>query len=280
MHRKQVYRDPWPKFEDFDVKAYSLELRAPAAKQWMRRAREELGSVYEFTALTHALSSLRPPVEVLGGLSRLITDEVRHAEMCGRMATACYPEGLAQEDEPLRWLPPRMPYAEPPIFDPISGDSQPILRWASDVVMTSCCIGETLSRPLFESVAIVTTDPVCEQVIRQILRDEHLHATFGWETLGFLIPELTDASREWLQRQLAIRLRGFESGAAGGFTPQDLAGTEVQIERGEGPNLGTLTARQYAQIFYSTLETVIFPRFSELGLDPLKAWTERSTSGT
>ena len=55
---------------------------------------------------------------------------------------------------------------------------------------------------------------------------------------------------------------------------------EATIERLDEDNLGTLNSRQYAQIFYSTLESVIFPRFIELGLDPLKAWAERGVASS
>jgi len=280
MHKKQVHREPWPDFTSFQSSRYPLEIRRAAALQWMRRAREELGSVYEFTSLSHALCRVRVPVEVLGGLSRLITDEVRHAEMCGRMALACYPEGAANEPELLAWRVPKMPYPEPPAFDASSDNLMPTLRWASDVVLTSCCIGETLSRPLFEAVATVTTEPVSEQVIRQILRDEHLHAAFGWETLRLLFGALDESSRAWLQNRLGRRLAGFELGCAGGHTVEELAGTEVSIERLDEDNLGTLSSRQYAQIFYSTLESVIFPRFTDIGLDPLQAWSERGAASS
>jgi len=191
------------------------------------------------------------------------------------MAHACYPEAVEREPGLLAWEAPRMPYPDPPDFDSGTDELMPTLRWAADVVLTSCCIGETISRPLFEAVATVTTEPVSEQVIRQILRDEHLHAAFGWETLRFLFHELDDSSQEWLQARLGRRLAGFELGCAGGHTVEELAGTEVVIERLDEDNLGTLNSRQYAQIFYSTLESVIFPRFIELGLDPLKAWAER-----
>jgi len=75
---------------------------------------------------------------------------------------------------------------------------------------------------------------------------------------------------------LANRLAGFEMGCSGGIKIEDLVDTEVTILRGTEPNLATLTTREYAQIFYSTLETDIFPRFTALGMDPMLAWAERS----
>ncbi len=278
IHRRQVHRDDWPDFEAFDASAYDLELRRPAARQWMRRAREELGSVYEFTAVSHALTACRVPLELLGSLSRLITDEVRHAELCGRMGRACWPEGLEASAEIFDFPPPRMPFSEPPVLDREADDPAPLLRWAADAVLCSCCIGETLSRPLFESAATVCTDPICEAVLRQILRDEHLHATFGWEALGELWERLADEDREWLQGRLSKRLAGFERSCAAGVDLADLAGTEVAIEPGDPnePNLAMLSKHQYAMVFYATLESEILPRFDALGLDAEAAWAARA----
>ena len=84
--RAQIDRAPWPDFEAFDASAYPLPLRERAARQWWRRAREEYGSIHEFTQVAHALTTLRAPIGVLGALARLIGDEVRHASLCARLA--------------------------------------------------------------------------------------------------------------------------------------------------------------------------------------------------
>jgi hypothetical protein len=216
-------------------------------------------------------------MEILGALSRLITDEVRHAELCGRMARACWPEGPAEAPETFAWTPPRMPFPEAPRRDAKTGDVEPIYRWAADAILCSCCIGETLSRPLFESVATVCTDETCEAVIRQILRDEHLHATFGWEALAEILPRLSPESRAWLEAQLARRLGGFEKGAVHDVTLEELAGHELVLEPGDPahPNLAMIDRRDYAMIFYATIETEILPRFAELGFDARAAWANR-----
>jgi len=275
IHVQQVHRDDWPDFDAFEVSRYSLGLRVRAARQWIRRAREELGSVYEFTAVGHALAEARVPIEILGGISRLVTDEVRHAELCGRMAHVTWPEAAPGD---LDFTRPSMPFPEPPSCKDAPSEVEPLLRWAADAILCSCCIGETLSRPLFEAVATVCTDPVGEAVIRQILRDEHLHATFGWETFAELWPRLTDESRSWLGERLSRRLAAFERGAASGVSLEDLAGTEITIEPGDPaePNLALLTKEQYATIFYATLEHEILPRFEQIGLDARGAWARRS----
>ena len=274
LSRTQILRDPWPAFETFEADRYPRALRERTARQWWRRAREEYGSIHEFTALSHVLCEVRAPIDLLGGLSRLITDEVRHAELCATMARALLPDVAAETV--YDWAPPKAPWPTPPLE---GGDRMALTRWAADVVLCACCLGETLSRPLYEALATVTTDPVPEAVVRQILRDEHLHATFGWEALTFLLTELDEPSIEYLQKRLSKRLAGFEHTCTPeGKSIEAFAGTEVVIEPpgpDASPNLGLLDPEVYATIFYATLESEILPRFDELGFDAMRAWQER-----
>ena len=100
MHRNQVRRDPWPEFEAFDHSAYPEALLQEAHENWAERARAEHGSVHQFTQVAHALCVARAPLEIQGALARLITDEVRHAELCARMAELCVPAGASPEPWP------------------------------------------------------------------------------------------------------------------------------------------------------------------------------------
>jgi hypothetical protein len=128
---------------------------------------------------------------------------------------------------------------------------------------------------MLEALVVVTTEPVAEAVSRQIVRDEHLHATFGFEALALLLPRMSEQARAALQQQLAADFAGFERSVCGEIRIADVANTEVVVERG-APNLGILSERQYAVIFYSCLESEIFPKLRALGLDPDAAWRVRS----
>ena len=266
IHHKQIDRDPWPRYDAFDTALYPIELRRHAAGVWARRAREEHKSVLEFSMLLRTACILDLLVEVLGSLARLITDEVRHVVLCEEMAKTCLPEDPPGRERGVTTWP------EPP---PRDAPEQALVQWAADGVITSCCLGEELSRPLYEASATVTTDPVCEEVLRQILRDEHLHATFGWELMTLLMDRATTETRAQLQSRLAITLTGYERTCSAGLRIEDLAGTEVVIERGEEPNLGMLSPRQYATVFFATLEAEVFPKLASIGLDPHRAWRER-----
>jgi hypothetical protein len=270
MHRVQVHREPWPVFASFDVARYPAPMRRAAAIQWAGRARAEHGSIHQFTQLGHALANARVPLSIHGALARLVTDEVRHAELCADMALACWPEGKSESPAVFDWPPPRAPWPDPPA----ASDEVALLGWAAEAIAVACCLGETMSRPMLEAIAVVATDPLAEACARQILRDEHLHATFGWEALAFLWPQLDDPRRASLHRRVAKAFSGFEATTACGIPLVDVVGKELEVERGE-PNLGTLTDLQYAMIFYATLEQEILPKLEAIGIDAKRAWAER-----
>lgn len=276
MSRRQIERAPWPDVEGFEPERYPRDLRERSARQWWRRAREEYGSIHEFAALSHALTGARAPIDLLGGLARLITDEVRHAHLASAMAQALVPE----VSELPEWAPPAAPFAPAPRLGE-GGDAEALLRWSADVILCSCCIGETLSLPLYRALAMGITDPVPRSIVEQILRDERLHSIFGWEALELLLPSLSEASRSWLQARLAKRLGGFEKSCTGGISLAELAGREITIEPpgpDAPPNLGLMDNRVYAMIFYATIESEVLPGFERLGFDASAAWAQRSAS--
>lgn len=273
MHVHHVHREPWPAFTEVDASGVDTAIVAHATREWASRARNEYGSVHQFAGLAQALAEARAPVTILGALTRLQTDEARHVELCAELARAY--AGGAAEALPA-WPVPRAPWADAPRVR--SEQDLPRVRaWAAEVTLSACCIGETLSVPMLEAIAVVATEPTARDVARQILRDEHLHATFGWELLGWLLPQLDAAGRAQLDTVLPRVLAGFEESTCGPFRAADLAGstTEVTPPAPGVANLGTLDARTYAAIFYATLEREIFPRFDALGLEPLRAWAAR-----
>lgn len=274
IHRAQVHREPWPAFEQFDPSAWPSEQRRAAALQWAGRARAEHGSVQQFAGVAHVLATAQIELELLGCLARLITDEVRHAELCAALALAIWPEGRDQAPTLFGWPRPREPWRPAPAFTRDEVDVEPQLAWVASALLTACCLGETLSRPMLDALVVVATCPIAEAVCQQIRRDEHLHATFGWDGLAHLLPKLSAASRAKLQDQLAHDFAGFERSVCQGIRIEAMAGRAITIERGE-PNLGVLTDEQYAMIFFATIEGEIFEQLAALGFDPRLAWQTR-----
>ncbi|MBK8236073.1 MAG: hypothetical protein IPK74_10985 [Deltaproteobacteria bacterium] len=268
IHRDQVHREPWPRFEAFDRDAWPAAMREAAAVQWAGRARAEHGSVQQFSQLAHALTVACVPLHLHGALARMITDEVRHAELCAEMALACAPPRAV--DVAFAWPSPMPPW--PPA--PLDRSRDAILAWAAGAIAIACCLAETLSRPMLDAIATVATCPIAEAVARQIGRDEHLHASFGWDALVVLLPTLDDGGRRHVERSFSLGLGALEQSTCCGIGLTEVAGQALTIARGE-PNLGTLTDLQYAMIFYATIEGEILPRIGELGLDAAALWSAR-----
>ncbi|MGB1017073.1 MAG: hypothetical protein ACPG4T_23250, partial [Nannocystaceae bacterium] len=167
IHRQQVRREPWPDFASFDGSHYTLELRREAARHWATRAVAEYGSIHQFSAVTHILCTAQVGLEFLGPLARLMTDEVRHAELCARMAMTCDPQGPEASPNGFQWDTPAAPWPEPDKH----GDRESLLTWAARAILVACCLGETITRPMYDALLVVCTDSVCAQVLRQIQRD-------------------------------------------------------------------------------------------------------------
>ena len=272
IHRQQIEREPWPDFAAFERDRYPQGLRREAARHWALRAVAEHGSIHQFSALTRALCEARVGLELLGPLARLITDEVRHADLCARMALACDPEGPQASPRAFAWPTPRAPWSDAPG----ASDRPRLLAWAASAILIASCLGETISRPMYDALVVVCTDPIAGQVLRQIQRDEHLHAAFGWDALALLWPALDEGGRAAVQESLRRALGGFETTTACGFTIDQIAGRELTIGRGDAPNLGVLEPAHYAMIFFATVEQELFPALASIGLDPAAAWAGRT----
>lgn len=279
ISRSQLHRTPWPDWGDFDPRRYDPALRRAAAAQWSGRAVNEHSSIHQFSTVTQVVCEARLPLSMSGGLARLITDEVRHAELCGRLALTLYPEAQSVTPATLPWPAPTLPWRSPPR----GGDRRELLIWIAEALLVACCFGETLSVPMLQALSTVCTEPLSAAVADQILRDEHLHARYGWESLQSLLDELGEEGRVAIQATLPENMVGFERTCCRETSLADvIAAPELTIEPGDSdhPNLGVLTDRQYAVIFYATLEQEIFPKLDELGLDPAAAWRKAHSPAT
>jgi hypothetical protein len=122
---------------------------------------------------------------------------------------------------------------------------------------------------------VVATDPLAAAVAKQILRDEHLHASFGWETLALLLPRIDDAQRDALAQRMMRSFGAVEASTACGIAVEAVVGKSIEIAEDDEPNLGTLTDEQYAMIFFATMEAEVLPQLQALGLDAMDAWQRR-----
>ena len=261
VHARRIHRDPWPDFAAFDKEAYAEPLRRQAADLWRRRSQMEYASVAQFTRISAELADHLVPLPWHGVFARIITDEVRHAEICAQLARALHPEAVADATYAL----PPWPWPKRP-----TGESwEEVAVWAAHALLVSSCLGEALSVPSYEALVVVSTDRIVTETLQQIRKDEPLHATFGWEIVQALVRDVP-AVRPSLQASLGNYLRGFEASMGDGIPLSEIAGRSIEVAAA-GPNLGTLTSEQTAFLYYATLESELLPRLHELGLNGTQA---------
>jgi hypothetical protein len=84
---------------NFDRLSFGAEELREAAGQWRERARQEYASMAVFTQLASQMHVLGVPLDWSGALARMISDEVRHTELCARFAELLEPHVAIELDE-------------------------------------------------------------------------------------------------------------------------------------------------------------------------------------
>jgi len=239
----------------FDRSSYAPEVLTSAARVWRTRAEQEMHSLALFTELASQLQTLGAPLDWSGAFSRMIADEVRHTDLCMRMAAMLGDEEPVTLDERQLRL-----FEGPP--------SRPRVR---EVIVAAFCIGETVSGRMFEESYRVATVPLARDVVRAILVDEAFHSELGWE-LGALLMrpdgEAFESERSALAAALPRLFRHYrhlclaEPGKTWEFASRAVD---------DGPNFGALTEAGYARAFYEAMETEVVPGLVAIGLPEAEA---------
>ena len=169
---------------------------------WTRSAFSEYASGAAFAEIAAHLLAARAPIDLIAAAGDFVGDEMFHAELASRVTMAlggALP--LDVNDEKL---------VRPPKA------SGALLR-AAELVVRSCCVGETLTVPMLKQSRRAAGSRTIEAVISRILRDEAQHAELGWCFLDWA--ELTDDDRAHLAVVAGATLRSFsvlfERGCAG-----------------------------------------------------------------
>jgi hypothetical protein len=219
---------------------------------------QEFLAVGAFATLIHELAEEGCEPVILQILTRASSDEVRHAEICRRMA-----EGILGIDIPTRWK------GVPSI--PKHATAEPSTRVLLHVV-EMCCFSETftgvfltemLSRLASSSSSRSSSSP--RMAVESLLEDEIDHGRVGW---GYLASRAQakelDGLAEALPRILERTMGGVMAAAEKNPEPDDAAMEAV----------GYLGLSASAALFRRTLGEVILPGLDECGVQaaPLKGW--------
>lgn len=215
--------------------------RASLVHAWRWRMEQEHLAVGVFCDLARDLAELGCEPVVLSLLTRAATDEVRHADICRRVA-----ELHGGEDIPRG----RRGAVEAPVFPGATFEQNVLYR-----IVETCCLSETFTVAYFTEMLEVATHPIGEAVVRSLLEDEVDHGRVGWaylasarsrDGLADLLPQLVDD------------------------TVSPVIDNAERAPEGDDPELvphGYLGMTRGADIYRRTLHAVILPGFDALGID-------------
>jgi hypothetical protein len=217
--------------------------RARLAATWMRRSEAEYMAVSTFSVLAIDLVAAQAPADVLSLCLRAGIDEVRHAEMCLRMAK------IYSGEEKLP------PYGMSSLPD---DPEAPKLHQALANTMLVSCVSETYATTVLSATRELTTDPTAQAVLTSIYSDEVMHARLGWSYMRHAIEVGGEGVIEAAAKMLPVALRGVAN--------------VVEAERPVGEvtpavrTHGLMTPAEERVIFSTCVREVLVPGFQALGI--------------
>ena len=248
----------WPQ-PQIDVPPITAEQRRRAQHQWTQRVRATYVSTGQASTILQQLIALGAPLEVLTGAA--YTAEEMTLQLTINLHL-------------LRPLDPPTSLSAPESLAP-GGSHRPSWEDLFTQLLEFFAFNLTLSRPVYRALYAVSSDRAISELSGLLADNLGELTTFGELTLQWLhsthLPNLTPSTAEKIPRLFA----SYESLFHGSPKMLDsLAGQEVTVQTRPG-NLGTLSSRQLAAIFYDTLQSDIFPLLQKLGIDAGSDWRRR-----
>ena len=239
-----------------DLNGYESSIVATAVLAWPMRAAEELRSAAIFRAAARAARRLNEP-QLAITLKQIVHDEIRHVRLCATVG--------------LKLGAPSPRYDLAVVQNRLSALTSPELQLTS-ILLIEGAIGETISSALFRAGRRGAIEPLTKYALTSILRDEVRHAQLGWKLIGMLWPKLSATIRDSLQLEATQALGSLERSIA--------VPSLKRLEAGEpfAPGLaalGVLPPEKRIEAFYHSVERLVIPRLTRLGLDGLAAWENR-----
>jgi hypothetical protein len=189
------------------------------------------------------------------------TDEIVHATLCGDIVTAFGGEPVAQAEPTLTPLPRH-------------ANVDAVERVVRNVMFVGC-LSETVAVALLEEERALAQEPWVRDVIELILADEIAHARLGWQFLAMQLPHLREGARERLATYLRVAFAYLERRELE-LLPVSPPITGEMLRQREA--VGLCSGRGARDLFFDTLESVIVPRFEEMGIAAREAWRTRGES--
>lgn len=152
---------------DHDTPAH--EHHAEAAAAWLRDAGSEYASVASFARAAIELMAVGAPSDLVHACHRAAIDELRHAELCTRIAWSL---GAPQQ--------------VPRVVPAVGPREASLVRVAIDTFVEGC-VGETLAALVAQTAAAECPDAEIRVALATIAADEEQHAALAWRTIRWAL---------------------------------------------------------------------------------------------
>jgi hypothetical protein len=174
---------------------YSNALLSRVALSWRRLSDDERRSVIRAARLAGELTALGAPAPILAMAARLVEDEVRHVEVCGRVLEALEGEAAAGETATRTLAAPRAAAA----------DGVAVAR----TLIGELALGKPIRAASFAAARAVTREPLMAWAYTELLHDEARHATFGAKAAAWVVRHWSQPQRQtlWVECLAASDLR-------------------------------------------------------------------------
>ncbi len=241
----------------FDPREYDpISVRAARA-HWQKRMVDEYASTTVFSGLYAQLVEANASLDMGAVVLRMAQDELRHAEICGRVALRMGGTNRVQRDTTVRPL-------------AIHPGCSPEERALRNVLVTS--VSEMHSVAFFVASLDRMEDASIRSVTRSLLSDEILHGRFGfyylqaWSEWLAARPEVRASISRYLRHVFAVCERELVCEPSG------------RPPGADDDRLGLVSNELGREIFLSTMEEAIVPALERFGLDATRVWRTRTIS--
>ncbi len=215
-----------------------------AAQEWGLRAQAEYRSAAITAQLLHWLIQAGLSQELLETATRIVGDELVHAQLCADVVEALGDDWSPVPTEVHHLEMPRSPHG--------------LMASILDSLLPNFLLGETLAVPLFNAMRIGAEQPQVVAALTRILADEAVHRAFGWAVLDGLLELDGEGVRAYLTARLPGEFARLESlyGSVPGppLSPEERAA-------------GLLDPQAWAEITTRALAEDVRPRLAARGVD-------------
>jgi hypothetical protein len=220
--------------EPLDVSSLPVGDIARIGKYWARRAEAELTTGVVFANLGVALLAQSVTPEVAFLVARAYSDEVRHAEVCRRVA--------------MRYLGTELPLPKPRHVEKPTGSPSQARLAATLHLVLNCCFNEAVAMVFLRTCLDQAENGLVRLALRELMREEVDHCRLGWAHLSSAA--VSDADRAAVTRALP----GFIDGTRTLW----LTDAEHGVPRGHGalalPDLERVVEEALADLILPGLE--------------------------